>query len=239
MRPHRFDMLVRVLNRLPDARSAATTRSRRAAVRRVVATLVALALSAPERSATADTPNHPGHRLHERKTQRREKRHARLKRRRQRQRRQQDGDNPPGEPHPNSRGNSLLIGNLATARATIRVICGEYPYPNHCPLLAVFDITLGQQRLFDTSATHAYCQVSTRYWFEFNNPFDGRPWIVAAVSDGSTRSCEPSGPFALNQYGMSEGESVSPTLEGHTFTIRRNDDKSDFKFFDFTLSAAL
>ena len=58
------------------------------------------------------------------------------------------------------------------------------------------------------------------------------------MSDGSTRSCEPSGPFALNQYGMSEGESVSPTLEGHTFTIRRNDDKSDFKFFDFTLSGA-
>ena len=104
-------------------------------------------------------------------------------------------------------------------------------------ILAVFDIAPGQFRLFDTSATHAWCTVNSRYWFEFGNPFIGKPWSSAAVVSGEI--CYPSGPYVIHQSGMSEGDTLEPVLDGHQFYIHRNRDRSDFKYFSLTMAATL
>jgi hypothetical protein len=181
----------------------------------------------------------PARRILHRQEQRRQKRHAELRRRRHEQR-NSDG---PSDPQPNQLGISFLLRNPSTSRVTIHVDAGELNFFYSCNRLAVFDIPPGTERLFDTSSSTAYAWIANRYYLEFENPIIGRPWVHAGY-DGSgftlpPNHCYRGGTLVLHERTLSEGNTVSTNLAGHTFTIRRNEDKSNFKYFTIDLAATL
>lgn len=206
--------------------------TRRRALKAFFVALGATELVSRNPVATLAARDHPAGHLQKRKSQQR-KRHRRKQRHRHHQRR-----NDSGSSRPNLKGISLLLTNPSTAKTTPRVICGELtPVYNQCNLLAVFDLAPGQPRVFDTSATHVYCDVKGQFWFEFSNPFLAQPWVTALVPE--TDTCPANGAAVISQRGLSEGETVQVAMKGQTFTIHRNDDKSDFKYFNFDLPATL
>ena len=128
-------------------------------------------------------------------------------------------------------------------RATIHIETGELNFVSSCSRLAVFDIPPGESRLFDTSSSIAYAWIANRYYLEFENPFIGTPYIHAGY-DGSGFTLPPNhcflgGTLVVKAKRLGEGDGVFANLAGHTFTIGRQGDKADFKYFIVDLPATL
>lgn len=132
------------------------------------------------------------------------------------------------------RGISFVIDN-SQGNHTLIVEAGEIIHQSRCCNgLAAFTIPAGETRLFDTSADQAYAWIDNRYWIEFFNPFIGLPWVSAArdgMVDGKPKCCKPDGTTVVKEQQLEEGATMGFALNTQEFSIRRNDDKPDFKFF--------
>ena len=234
MDQERFDELARALR--PN--STATGRRR---LFSAFAAIMAGILLPSARIEGAAARRNPAGAVQRRKAQRRKQQRNTLNKRRHEQRQDRKDRRKAQDPDNFGRGISLLLRNPNTARTTIHVETGELSdLTGTCDLLAVFDIVPGQQRLFDTSAKNVYAWAANRYWFHFQNPLVDLPGFSASVGgNGEGYNCHPGGTEVLDFVSMREGRTVSPTLEGHTFVIERQDDKPDFKFFIVTLAPDL
>jgi len=68
------------------------------------------------------------------------------------------------------------------------------------------------------------------------HPFFARPSFNAGIANDANICHSTAVSTVVGEHRMSEGDTVSFTVDGHVFTMTRHDDKSDFK--DFTLILA-
>jgi hypothetical protein len=106
-----------------------------------------------------------------------------------------------------------------------------------CEIKAVFDIAPGgPDRVFDTDDPDAVVQINRKYSVLFSNrPFQ-RPIIRAYITPDNEicHNTEPT--MVLDAYPMDEGETYPLAIDGHLFTVTRNGDKADFKYFTLQLA---
>jgi hypothetical protein len=127
------------------------------------------------------------------------------------------------------RGHSVYLNNPKNASKHVVIEGKETQYLGLCKLLGKIDLVPGQDALFDSHNTTLELSINRKFSFQFINPFFARPKVVAGVW-GSGDLC----PTQLDdsfEESFSEGDVKTVTLDGKTFTVRRNDDKSDFKYW--------
>ncbi len=123
----------------------------------------------------------------------------------------------------------------ATVATTIEGI--ETQYLGKCTLLGKFDLPPGKDGLFDTSNTTLTIQINRHYRFVFMNAAFKTPWVTAGIW-GSSDLC-PTSVTNVFEESFSEGDVRTVTLEGKEFTLRRNGDKTDFKYWSLDIPANL
>jgi hypothetical protein len=238
-------MDARQFDRLTAALAGTTRR------RRLLALLATLSLAHALRTVVGvdeAEAAHPVSRVQKRAAKRRDRRQHRLTQQRRQQRRQHDEQND--KEHDQAPGDwftkeiSILLQNPATARSTPHLEVMRYDCPPFsCPVCtakAVFDIAPGgPSRLFDTNIPdYIVVQINRRHMITFKNPFAARPFIDAWLA-GDDDLCHINVTKVLDDYQMDVDETFRFARDAHIYTVNRNDDKSDFKYFTLELASDL
>lgn len=149
------------------------------------------------------------------------------------------------------RGNSMLIDNTAGTKAVTVEAGGSGSVDNCCTFIGRTEIPAGESRTFDTRNYIGWIWIgdessANRYWFQFMNQPIGRPFFGIALNGlppvqrfRLTCCARPLGQSVEGKRYAREGESRTFNINGHVFTVRRNSDKRDFKFWTVTLPPTL
>ncbi len=148
------------------------------------------------------------------------------------------------------RGHSMLIDNSAGTSAVTVEAGGSGSVDNCCTFIGRTEIPAGESRTFDTRNYIGWAWIgdvnnSNRYWFQFMNQPIGRPFFGIALNGRvgprfKLTCCDkPRGATVEGQRYAREGESRAFDINGHVFTVRRNADKPNFKFWTVKLPPTL
>jgi hypothetical protein len=197
----------------------------------VLAALSALAagslLVAPGADEAEATNKRRGRKRSHRPGQQKQRRQMRRRLERKRQKRKrQKGEDPNGFI---LRGHSVYLNNPKTASKHVVIEGTETQYLGLCKLLGKIDLVPGQDALFDSHNTTLELTINRHFSFQFINGVFSRPRVVAGTW-GSSDLC-PTTYVRQFEASFSEGDVMTVTLDGKNFTVRRNDDKSDFKYW--------
>ena len=135
------------------------------------------------------------------------------------------------------RGHSVYLKNPANARATVTIEGIETEYLGRCKLLGKIDLAPGKDALFDTGNHTLTLTINRHYDFGYINAVFKTPRMTAGIW-GSSDLC-PTRTTTSFDESFSEGEATTVTLEGKQFAVRRNDDKSDFKYWSLEFPSNL
>lgn len=148
------------------------------------------------------------------------------------------------------RGHSMLVDNSAGTTAVTVKAGGSGSVDNCCTNIGTEVIPAGEKRTFDTRNYIGWLWIGdensgNRYWFQFLNQPIGRPYFGIALNGRvgprfKLTCCDiPRGANVEQQRYAREGESRTFDINGHVFTVRRNGDKRDYKFWTVTLPPTL
>ena len=135
------------------------------------------------------------------------------------------------------RGHSVYLKNPANSRKSVTIEGLEIEYLGRCKLLGKIELAPGKDALFDTGNHSLTLSINRHYDFQFINAVFKTPWVTAGIW-GSSDLC-PTKTTTYFDQSFSEGDSATVDLERSVFTIRRNTDKSDFKYWSLEFPSNL